>query len=202
MRSVCPEVPGLSPPQVGGPCPPLPHPPVPVGRGPLGATRLPAEQRPRQEQEPGAGAGAGSSDMGSRIWISREPAARSSRRVLIAAHDLPPLNPPAHHSVILIAGYDPPARALLVRPAGRAGRRPLFSAARPSLWPAGHAVRPQAVPLPPGRAAASGAVLSDAVKNIFAACRNDVCLTCRKHFSRTRGPGSTRDTDNRRRAGR
>lgn len=68
MRSVCPKLLGALAHEMGGPCPPLPHPPVPVGRGPLGGpqnqrdrtkvrARARAETGTRARQEP-AGAGA------------------------------------------------------------------------------------------------------------------------------------------------
>ena len=163
----------------------LPHPPVPVGRGPLAALKSPAEPEPEQEtrassreQEPGTS----QRDMGRGRTEQRASTSPVQPRDLIAVHDLPPAQPASRPSVILIAVHDSPA--------GRCSRPPGRPAAGRCRWP-------QAMPSPEGRCSSAarpcpcagprsgfrrGAV--EYAKNIFAYLKHHFCTTCRKHFSR------------------
>ena len=184
MRSVCPESPGLSP-RSGRPMSAL-APPARAGRS--GTPGRPSEPE-RQDQGKGKGKSRDRDQSQAGAGRSRSQAVRHGQRrkdrasqhlagpaVLIAVHDLPPAQPARRPSVILIAGYDPPARALPFSPAGRAGRRPWGSAARPWGLAARPCLRPLGRALAPGSTAASGVGAVDDVKNIFPACKHHFCM--------------------------
>ena len=203
----------------------LPHPPVPVGRGPLRGPDLKAPAEPgQQKSQAGARAGAGRPARHGQRRKDRTAHARAGPATsLIAVHDLPPAQPARRPSVILIAGYDPPDRALLPpagRPAARplpsgrrplpSGRRPLPSGRRPCCPPV-RACRPAARPCSPAGAAQRLPAGCSPMRekylkryaNIISACNaENIFPAFFPHFSRTRGQRISSARDNRRRAGR
>ena len=170
------------------------------GQGPRPGTRARSQedQRARRRSQ--------SDDMGrGRTAHASSPV---QPRDLIAVHDLPPAQPASRPSVILIAVHDPPGRALLVRPQGVPAAGRLLSAAGRAVRPVGRAFGRRPCPCRRGRVSGFRRVLAMRETsffphaNIISACKvKNIFPACKRYVSRTPPPGSTRDGDNRRRAG-